>query len=660
MKLKGVNPFEQHIEKIVLGIMFLLLLAVLSIQFVTRPNDIDVGGRTVPPDQVYSVLEDKANQLQSQMADQNPVLPQIAQVDLVERYNEAFANASGSQLALSAPLGQGVDITSAIGAVVIAPSQSDGPVSALLVPKTSQPIAVSQWATLDPYAVLQVPEFESFIPATQPYDFTSVSIQASFSGKALEASLLGQGDEANAIPRRFWSATGLSLLGFEAERQKLLPDGSWGASEPIQVPPHTPMPTQAMGEEDGLLELSNLVTTARGVEDDIARPMFLPTIAGPVWAPPSERVEIVDDSDDAKIQRLKKQLDRAIADLDKMRNGPGPSAQPGNTRPGGGKTGGGGRGRGTRPGPGSIPATRPNKRLMDQLETKIEKMRKQLEDLGYEDIPASGAPQRGQANQRPPLLEQESIDLWVHDLGVEPGAIYRYRTRVVVNNPLFRKSSELDPDDEQQQALTLDPFARGGWSDWSDDVAVGAKQYYFVANAKGGSGGISGSQPKATIELYKVFYGHYRRSTLNVAPGDKLSAAVRMSGDLLHFDTSVIGVDEAAKAIQAHAEDDSTDWPEGISELTNRMSINIGDYLLDIYTGQASQSTNFGQQVTPMEVVLRDTDGTIVVRSDLGDKSSLAYALASESASQASSTGIRAPGAPAISPAAALFEPTEP
>ena len=655
MKLKGVHPFEQHIEKIVLGFVMILFLAVLSIQFVTRPNDIDVGGRMVSPDQVYSVLENKANQLESQITDLDPALPEIAQVDLVQRYNDAFANASGAQLALSAPLGQGVDIASAIGSVVIRSSSSDGPVAALNVPKTTQPYAASQWATLDPYAVLQVPEYETFVPSTQPYDFASVTIEASFSGKALEASLMGQGDSANAIPRRFWSATGLSILGFEAQRQKMLADGSWSDFEAIQTPPHTPMPTQAMGEEDGLLELSTLVNTARSVEDDVARPMFPPTIAGPVWTPPSERVQIEDDSDEAKIRRLKKQLDRAIADLDKMKNGPSPAARPG-SRPGSGKSGG----RGTRPGsPTSNPAPKPNTRVLKQLERKIEQLEKQLDDLGYEEEDSPKRSSRGNVN-RPALLEQESVDLWLHDLGVEPGATYRYRTRVVVNNPLFRKSSELDPDDASQQALTLDPFARGEWSDWSQDVVVGAEEYYFVTSADAGTMGIGGGQAKATIELYKMFYGHYRRSTLSVSPGDQLATTVRMSGDLIHFDSSVIGVEDAAKAIEKLNEDDSTELPDGMSELSNRMSIQIGDYLLDVYAGQAAQETNFGQRVIPMQIVLRDAQGGIVVRSDLEDEASQAYAQATESASTASSTGIRAPGNPAISPAAALFEPDAP
>ncbi len=653
MKLKGVNPLEQHIEKIVLGIVLVLFLVVLSMQFVTRPNDIDVGSRKVSPDQVYTVLEGQAKQLDSQLTDLSPGLPELASVDLVARYNSAFEDASGGAIRLSAAFGQGVDVTAFGPTIIHVPGPSDGPIAALEVPTTSRPIAASQWATLDPYAVLAVPEFEAFVPSAQPFDFASVTVEATFNGKELESVLLGKSGGGSAIPRRFWAASGLAILGFEAQRQRLLEDGSWGDSESIETPPHTPMPTHAMGEEAGLLELTALVATANKVVDDVARPMFPPTIAGPMWTPPSERISHEDDSDTLKTNRLKKQLDRAKAELEKMVNGP-VGNQP-NVRPGSGK-------QSTRSNPRSNPrTTKVNPKLKERLEKKIKDLEEQLEDLGVDlDDPTTSTQRtRSSGSDIKSVLEEESVDLWLHDLGVEPGVTYRYRTRVIVNNPLFRKSSELDPDDADQQALTKDPFATGDWSAWSEQVVVGAQEYFFVTSAEPG-GGMAGGGIKATIELYKMFYGHYRRSTLSVSPGDALATTVRMSGDLLYFDSSVIDVQEAAKAVEALAGDDSEDLPDGISELSSRMTIHLGAYLLDVYEGQGSMESDLGQQLTPMLVVLRDRDGKVIVRSDLGDEASSAYALATESASEASMTELRIPGMPAISPAAELFESKEP
>ncbi len=647
MKLKGVNPIEQHIEKIVLGIVTILLLAVLSMQFVTRPNDIDVGSRKVAPDQVYTVLEGQANQLQSQLTDLNPALPDLQPVDLVDRYNQAFEQASGGGIELSSALGQGVDITNTPGGGTWTPPDVEtGPVQALQVPVTSKPIAASLWSTLDPFVPAVVPEYEAFIPAAQPFDFPSVTVEAVFNGKDLESALLGKGESQTPIPRRFWSVTGLAILGFEAQRQELMPDGSWSAPEPIVTPPHTPIPTNALGQEAGLLDLTALVTTAAGVVDEVARPKFPPTIAGEPWSPPSERVASGDDSESARISRLTRQLERAKAELDRLSNAPGGNDPPPT------------RGRGRDPLP-LIPNT--NTREKDRLEKRIKDLEEQLEELGV-DIDDAGKSRQARTSKADigSVLEEEEVDLWAHDLGVEPGATYRYRTRVVVNNPLFRKSSELDPDDAAQQALTLDPFARGDWSDWSEPVVVGAREYFFVTGAETDSGfGTVG--PKATIELYKMFYGHYRRSTFSASPGDELAASVRMSGHLLAFDESVIDAQEAAKAVLALADEDSAeDLPEGITELSKRMRIDLGVFVLDIYAGQRAEETNLGQSVVPMRIVLRDADGEVIVRSDLYDESSPAYALASQSAASASSNPLRAPGESPISPAAALFEQAEP
>lgn len=654
MKLKGVNPIEQHIEKIVLGLVFLVLLAVIAIQFVTTPNNIDDGGRSIAPAQVYTALEQQANQLQSQITDLNPTLPEVQPVDLVERYDSAFASSGGRRLALSSSLGQGVDIAAATGAVTSdIEIQSSGPLAALAVPATSTPVAASQWATLDPYALLEVPQYADYIPAQQPYDFASISVEASFSGTDLRDVLDGSSG-GNAIPTRYWSTTGIAILGFEAERQRLLEDGTWGSAEPIQTPPHTPMPTRAVDAESGLQELVTVVTNASREMGEVARPAFPPSIAGPRWVPPSERVDLGDSSEADQIRRIQRQLERAREDLERLTNAPsGPRTDPGS---GPGKTN-------TRPGrrdPGGAQPSDRNRERIERTRERIEELEEQLEELGVVEDNTTRV--RTSRNDVRSVLEEESVDLWAHDLGVEPGATYRYRTRVVVNNPLFRKQAELDPDDEAQQQLARDPFARGSWSEWSDPVVAGAREYYFVTSAS--EGAAASTEPaRTTIELYKVYYGHYRKSTLNVSPGDLLATDLRVSGNLLAFDPQLLPAEEAAEYVSSlDAAEAASQMPEGVSELPSRISIEIGAFVLDVYTGQEQTEGGLGREATNIvRVVIRDAQGNVVVHTEQGDESSLAYAQASSSASAASTTSLRTPGEQtAISPAAELFEPSEP
>ncbi|CAN0559794.1 unnamed protein product, partial [Laminaria digitata] len=203
-------------------------------------------------------------------------------------------------------------------------------------------------------------------------------------------------------------------------------------------------------------------------------------------------------------------------------------------------------------------------------------------------------------------------------------------------------------------------FAYGDWSGWSEPVVAGAEAYYFVTSSDLGSMA-SNADARTTIELYQMYYGHYRKSTLSVSPGDMLATNVRISGNLLAFDTSTITAQDAAQAVEDLAAEQSSELPDGISELPGRLSIDLGVYVLDLYQGQEQVQSGLGDDRSSVtRVVLRDRDGNIIVQTEQEDEASLAYTLASESASSASSTPLRAPGEPAISPSAELFAPAQP
>ncbi|MCA9302927.1 MAG: hypothetical protein KC996_02275 [Phycisphaerales bacterium] len=646
MKLKGISSLEQHIEKIVLGVILLVLLGVVSMQFMLQPNTVEVSStRSVPPESVYTELEGQALRIESQLQDPQPQLPAVAPMDLVARYNEAFADSSDLATQLSSSLGRGVNIEQVFGGPIDTGPQNNN-VTALMVPKTTQPVAVSSWATLDPFVLQEVPAYAEFVPSAQPFDFASVSIEASFNGVDLREALTGEG--GGGIPRKFWAATGVTIVGFEVERQELMADGRWGSAEPITTPPMTPLPTRSIASDDGLPELTELVSKAAGAFGDIAQPMFPPTIAGEEWVPPSERVA-EDANDLSEADKIRRKLARAESELERLQGRSQGGTGSRDPRPGTGKTSV--RDPGGSSGGSSTSSTDKARARMEQLREDIKEYQDQLRALG-ESVTQTDPSLRIGGKGGVGVLDSQDIQLWAHDLGVEPGKVYRYRSRVVVNNPLFRKGPALDPNDAEQQALTKDPFARGGWSDWSGEVLVGAEQYFFVGSAE--PSGAHAESPKATIEVFRMYYGFYRRSTISAAPGDRLESSARVSGRIVTIDPSAITVKEAGDQLAAIQEDDKLPLPAGFREVSGRMLIDLGVYLLEIAVDPiagAGQSDG-----AAMQVILRDAEGGLIVRhSGTESTDSDAYALVSSSASQGSRIPMRLTGESAISPSYALF-----
>lgn len=648
MKVKGINPIEQHVEKIVLGLVALVLLGVLAMQFLTQPNVVDVGGRDVPPQNVFVELQRQAETLDSQLKDAAPALPQVQQTDLVDRYDRAFSNASDAPTRLATALGQPVSVAAAAGAQIAAGAQSSDQIAPLTVPVPAAPIAASQWGTLDPYAVQTVPEYAAFVPAEQPYDLPTVTVEAAFSGTALRDAL--NPAEGPGVPRRFWQATGMAIMGLEVERQRLNDDGSWSDPEPIVTPPGTPRPTGAILPDAGLPQLTELVSRANTAAPDVQRPFPPPMIAGPEWTPPSERVQ-TDEASLSEADRVRRSLERAVAELDRLRNAPQQTTTPprsprtpATTGPGSSRPGG---------------AAQPNQRRIEQLERQIEQHRARLAELGEAD-PTAAAPGRparaGARTEVPQLLEQQSVQLWAHDMGVEPGATYRYRVKVVVNNPLFRKGPSLDPDDESLQTAAADPFARSDWTEWSAPVVVGAREYFFVSSADA-EGTMSEGRASASIEVFRMFYGFYRKSTLTLTPGDPVETSIRIPDGLYTFNTGVLDAQAAAQALQAEP---GAALPPGLSPISGRLSISPGALVLDVATRPVQVQDDLGRSLTVSEVLLRSADGRVLVRTGREDTAREAYRQANASSAAASRATLGAPGQPALSPSAELFLPPEP
>jgi hypothetical protein len=127
---------------------------------------------------------------------------------------------------------------------------------------------------------------------------------------------------------------------------------------------------------------------------------------------------------------------------------------------------------------------------------------------------------------------------------VREGETYRYRTRVVVNNPYFGRGQFL----KNQEDLAKDSLMRSAWTDWSEPVSVDRSEYFFVVNASPGETlGAVAAGPRALVEMYSFYYGSYHRATATLEPGDVLSAEFKLP-KMPVFDLTKLAADVASGA----------------------------------------------------------------------------------------------------------------
>lgn len=193
--------------------------------------------------------------------------------------------------------------------------------------------------------------------------------------------------------------------------------------------------------------------------------------------------------------------------------------------PGGG---GGGSGIGGRPpgdgesDPNSPKAITKRKRLTgerDKLRDDAARITKELSALTgtkvSTDKPADAAAASG-------VNVDDTMNVWAHDIGVQPGATYRYRCSVAVLNPFLGRKRQLveaqQPLDAQFQILTQA-------SEWSE-VAVSAPYAFYAVDAYPPDG--IGSLGSAQLEVFRLIDGVWRSHKFAIEPGDAIGRQVKL------------------------------------------------------------------------------------------------------------------------------------
>ncbi|MDX2115444.1 MAG: hypothetical protein SFZ24_07460 [Planctomycetota bacterium] len=545
MRLKGISPFEQHAEKMVLGVVALAGVGALVLQFLPGGNLIKVGNEQVTPGQAFAPVAREAQTLQARVNSDAPALPQAPSFTLADKLNLAGASLPPApQVALG--------IAPRIGAGSLSGALASGLYEVPAVPAPAKPQAVAYSATVHPAERLLTPELATVLPEKQPFDLSAVSIEFTFDGSALRAALEADPDETGPkepVPLSWWRDSAgagdqVVVLGVDVERQ-MVRDAD-GRSVPETTPPEPvpPMPGRFQGLKawtEGVRSVGDVPSAldlARFNAPDIERPKFYTTIAGPEWRPPSTVIAAGDPLEkQAQVRRIRQteaDVRRRIANAEArlQQAGGGGDDSRRETRP---REGGGGGGKGGSGGPrNTAPTPSPDRANAErqQLERTIESLRRRLDDVARQLIalgePVDGydalAPQdeSGALPEEPtPLLENAELKLWAHDVNPQVGATYRYRARVVVNNPLFDRNLQ-----EEQKQLGAASTLRGAWSEWSEPVTADPKRVLFMVSAEDRSA-IS-PRPRATAEVYEFYYGFYRKATVGLEPGDIVAGTAKL------------------------------------------------------------------------------------------------------------------------------------
>ena len=635
MSAKGISWIEANFEKLIVVIMLLAFLAVLIFQFVLQSSSVDVGNSKVPLADAFKPAERAAERLQSQINDPNPTLPAAIETrDLADEFERAISGGvvnSDEFLAIAEPLA--LEVSGEVG------DYAAGEFAVFEPPAPSKPIAASYRATLDPYAVEQIEGLAEYLPSEQPFDTPWNSVQATFDGTALMAAYENDPDgpsgSVSPLPRNWWSQ-GVGVLAIETERQKRELDGTWGPAEVIDSMPGTVSLIEDLDETaTNYRQLESIGAQASRNEDVILRPQFVSILEGESWVPP---VEVPDPTEIGDLQNQIRTLERQLASIDRdierkeaaKTNAPdrntGREDRDNGSREGRRDEGGNQTDRRNRQPENDGNQVDPRVAAIDKqieaLQKRREGVEKQLTDLGWqpEDKVGTGeAYDFAKYTHEEPMLESDEVQYWVHDLDVEAGATYRYRTRLVFVNPLFGRKSSLS---ESLHELADAKLVRSDWSDWSDPVGVSWDEYFFLTSANPGDVG-NISKASVTAELYKFYYGYWRKSVVALEPGDRFVAEIELPDGLQTWDVEREASSQAWKPTPENAEgtENEVEQVAGLDKqlLPTTLPVSAEAWLLDVVPSPVAGTGIGGNATVSYEAFVRGPDGLIVSRSPSHD-----------------------------------------
>ncbi len=585
MKVKGINVFEQHLEKMVLGFAVLVAFGLVGMELLLVP-EVKVGSKSVSTREVDGMLESKASQIASKLEgadglvdkDGKP-MPTEDQIELATAKFERRMSqdvAPAKQLALTAPSFNGMLVKSGLAAADVVYHVPAPPALAM--------VGVQETAdALTPESAKEAAKASAALAArfgtdmSVPKDVVWTTPVARIDLKAIRADLAAAEPDANppraAIPS-VWFQNTAYVLDVVFERRERQADGAWG--EPVVVPVFAARPAEITfrgridGSESAGASLRDDVFQILGVDEnqeEVLQPSFYDTVNG-AFVSPEVLAEAATASsggapDQAAAQRRMMQLQTQL--IDRRRRADALRAELGkigglwdeekerkaeedrkreererkkNEKAGGGGGGGGGPGGGGLGGGGAMNGRgnsqsddKELKRQQAERRSKSAQLKRiESEIARIEGDLGAAAPKEGTpAAAAPTLASKDELLVWGHDLEVEPGKTYQYRCRVRVYNPFFARKNMLV--EEQQNLGLADRVALDSpVSPWSGEIRVSQSLRCFLTRATVGDG--TGNLGSARFEVYRLVDGKWRVSDVSVQPGERIGRPDAKNGGI--------------------------------------------------------------------------------------------------------------------------------
>ncbi len=278
MKPKGINVFEQHVEKAVLGVACVAAAGLGAVQFLTQPNAVPVAGRELAPSEVDDALASKAAELKSKL-DSDRGLEVQEPGRLSDWFDSEHAPAPADRRSASAtPLVRAEKFKVGAGA-----DAATIDLYAEFSPPAPKGVrALSAHYTLDPDAAPKIEGLSQYLSSAAPYDVSAVHVFATVDGKKVKESLTGT-QVNRSIPASWWERD-LNILDVTLERQRLQSSGQWSETEIVPaLPGQTSLRPVIAATKPGFERA--LFDSALQAGTQVYQPDFLPLADNDQWSP---------------------------------------------------------------------------------------------------------------------------------------------------------------------------------------------------------------------------------------------------------------------------------------------------------------------------------------------------------------------------------------